>query len=379
MGTSDREVRRTSAWIGFGLLLGAAILLVAATFLPLWEPLLVAAVLASATYGLYRRLERRFRGRKHAAAGVMTIALIVVVLIPVSIVTTIAIREGIEATRYVRDALREGGVDELAARLPDRLERPLRRLLDRLDIETEDLSSKATAGSGAAAARIAGGLVTGVSRILFNLVMLLIAYFAFLSDGHRLILWLEDVSPMRGRQTRELLADFRKVSRAVINSTVITSAAQSVVAGIGYVIAGIPNPLFFAVLTFFMSFIPSVGTGIVAVPLAALLLLFGKIWQGIFLAVWAVLVVGLVDNLLKPILIRGGMQIHGVVVFFSLIGGIAAFGPTGLIMGPLVVTFLLTMIRFAYRDFSPHEAAAEPRPPEAVPVPAKPEDVPKDG
>lgn len=376
MNGHDTELRRTSAWIGFGALLAAAILLSATTFFPLWEPLLLAAVLASATHGAHERLVRGLRGRRYAAAGVMTVAVVVAVLLPLSVLATVAIREGIEAVAYVREALRQGGVEELASRLPDRIEGPLRRIVERLDLEAAQISPGAAASGGAAvAARIAGDVLAGISRLFFSLAMLLIAYFALLADGHRLLDWFEDVSPLRGRQTRELFAEFRKVSRSVLGSTIVTAAAQAIVAGIGYRIAGIPNPVFFAVLTFFTAFIPSVGTAVVALPLAGLLLLFDQIGHGIFLAAWGLFVVGLVDNLLKPILIRGGVQLHGVIVFFSLVGGILVFGATGLVVGPLAVTFLLTMIRFGYRDFSPREVAA-PGSADEIPIPARPGDVP---
>jgi predicted PurR-regulated permease PerM len=81
-------------------------------------------------------------------------------------------------------------------------------------------------------------------------------------------------------------------------------------------------------------------------------LLLGKTGAGIFLAIWAALVVGLVDNLLKPLLMKGGMRLHGAIVFFALVGGVIWFGPVGLIAGPLAVTFFLAMVRLGQRDFS---------------------------
>lgn len=366
-------VRQRSAWIAFGVLLAAAVLLATWVTLPLWKPLLLAAVLATATYGPYRRLSARLRGRRRVAAGLMTVLIVVVVLIPIAIVTVIAVREAIHAYEYVVSALREGGVNELLSRLPDRAEGIVRRVLAIAPAAPAELPEQA-AGGGLGIARMVGDLVTGVGTVLFNLAIMLIAYFAMLTDGIRLLNWVEDVSPLRGRQTIELLTDLRAVSRSVLRSTVVTGGAQALVATIGYAIAGIPNVVFFGLLTFFASFIPSVGTAIVAVPLAGVLLLLGETWQGIFLLAWTGAVVGLVDNLLKPLLIRNGMHLHGVIVFFSLVGGVLVFGAIGLVLGPLAVTFLLTMIRFGYRDFSPHKKPGEP---EDIPAPAKPEQVPQ--
>jgi predicted PurR-regulated permease PerM len=127
------------------------------------------------------------------------------------------------------------------------------------------------------------------------------------------------------------------------------------VALIGYVIAGAPQPVFFAALTFGVALIPAVGATAVVLLLAALQALTGHTTAAIFLAAWGLVVVGLVDNLVKPLLIRGGVQLHGAVVFFALIGGLAAFGAIGLVLGPLVVALLLAVLRIYHRDFAPPE------------------------
>lgn len=361
------EVRRRSAWIAFGVLLLAAVVLATWVTLPLWKPLLLAAVLAAATYGPQRALTARLRGHRYAAATLMTILVVVAVLIPIAIIVTMAVREAIAAYDYIAGAMQQGGLDELVSRLPDRVEGPVRSMLSALPVAPDRLPEQA-AGGGLGLARIVGDVVAGFGNLLFSLGIMLIAYFALLTEGKRFLGWVEDVSPLRGRQTIELLTELRTVSRSVLRSTVVTGAAQALVASIGYAIAGIDNVVLFGLLTFFASFIPSLGTAIVAVPLAVFLLLVGDTWQGIFLLAWAIVVVGFVDNLLKPILIRNGMHLHGVIVFFSLVGGVLAFGAIGLVLGPLAITFLLTMIRFGYRDFSPHK---KPHEPEDIPAPAK--------
>ena len=130
----------------------------------------------------------------------------------------------------------------------------------------------------------------------------------------------------------------------------MTALLQGIVAGVGFVIASVPNPLFFGVLTFFAAFIPSVGTALVTLPMVGLLFLSGYIWQPIFLAIWSIVAIGLCDNLVRPWLIRDGVHLNGVAIFFSLVGGLIMFGAIGLIIGPLALAFFLAMIRFAQRD-----------------------------
>jgi predicted PurR-regulated permease PerM len=154
-------------------------------------------------------------------------------------------------------------------------------------------------------------------------------------------------------ETRELLAAFKRVSLMVIVSTVITAAVQAVAALAGYLIAGVPHPIFFTLVTFFVAFVPAIGATSVCLAAALLLFVTGHPYMAIFLAVWGLAVVGLVDNVVKPLLIKRGMELHGAVVFFSLIGGLAAFGPIGLLLGPLSVAFFLALVRMYHRDFSP--------------------------
>jgi predicted PurR-regulated permease PerM len=140
---------------------------------------------------------------------------------------------------------------------------------------------------------------------------------------------------------------------AVIMSTVITAAVQAVVALIGYLIARVPNALFFAGITFFVAFIPAVGAAVVCLAAALLLFVTGHAYMALFLALWGLLVVGLVDNLVKPLLIKAGMEMRGAVVFFALVGGIGTFGAVGLLIGPLVVALFLALLRMYKRDFKP--------------------------
>jgi len=130
----------------------------------------------------------------------------------------------------------------------------------------------------------------------------------------------------------------------VLSSLVLTALVQSAAATVGYVIARVPHSVFFGLLTFVAAFIPSVGTTIVALPVALLMLALGHPWAALFLALWGLVIVGLVDNVVKPLLIKGGVQIDAAVLFFSLIGGLALFGAAGLIVGPLAVVLFVSVV-----------------------------------
>jgi predicted PurR-regulated permease PerM len=217
---------------------------------------------------------------------------------------------------------------------------------DKLD---DALMEKASEQKGRAGQTVRRAL-SATSQFALQAAMMIIAMFFMLADGPSLIAWCEGASPLKPGQTKELLREFRQVSVSVIVSSLATGLVQTVAALLGYLIAGVPHPWFFAVLTFFMSFIPAIGAGGVCVVAALFLLAQGKLGMAIFLAAWGILAVGLSDNLVKPLIAKSGMGMHGAVVFFSLVGGLLAFGTIGLLLGPLIVSFLLTLVRMRDRD-----------------------------
>jgi predicted PurR-regulated permease PerM len=166
------------------------------------------------------------------------------------------------------------------------------------------------------------------------------------------------------RLTGELLESVRGTSTGVLFSAFATAAVQAVVAWVGYQLARAPEPLFFASLTFFAAFIPSVGTSLVGVPVAVFLLLSGRWVAGLFLAGWSLFLTGTIDNLLKPWLARGRAEMHGGLLFFAMVGGILTFGPLGLLVGPVAVSLLLHLIRLGRRELGRRaDAPGGPTPP----------------
>jgi predicted PurR-regulated permease PerM len=335
-----------AARLTFITLLLATLALLAAIFLPLWKPLFMAAVLAAAVQPIYRWLALKLGERPRVAAVITTVLLVLVVLLPIILLSVVVVSEAVSAYQFIRTTLEHGGVEELLSSLPHSIEGAVRRLVA---LMPEDIKPDTAAAGKAAAGFVSRALAT-VGNLAFALVMMLIAFYALLIKGDQLFRWLKDVSPLP--ETSELIDEARRTSGSVLRSTFLTALAQGSLATVGYLICSVPQPVFFGVVTFFAAFIPSVGTAIVSIPVVILMFISGHTWQPIVLAVWNVGLVGTVDNLLRPLFIRGGgMTVDGVVVFFSLIGGVLVFGSIGILVGPLAVTLFLAMVRFAYRDY----------------------------
>jgi predicted PurR-regulated permease PerM len=334
-----------------GLMIAAAVLL-GLVIMPVVKELFLAAVFAGVLWPVQQWLSKRLRGKRGLAAGLITFAVIVLLVGPVATMVTFVIRDGADGARFVSEALHSEDVAALIDHLPAGPREAVRDAIERLPRDPNEMMGHVD-GRGGTAASTAGKALVATGSFAFHAVMMLIALFFLLVRGRELVGWLDSISPLRQGQTLELLATFRRVSFAVIASAGITAAVQAVAAMVGFLIARVPSPFFFTLVTFFLAFVPAIGAAVVCLFAALLLLVTGHPYMAVFLAAWGLVIVGLVDNLVKPLLIRRGLEIHGAVVFFSLIGGLATFGAIGLLAGPLVVALFLAVLRLYHRDYTP--------------------------
>ena len=335
----------------FLALMVVATVLLVLVLAPIAKELLLAAVFAGVLWPVQQWLTRHVRGRRGIAAGLITFVVIVLLLGPIAMLATFVIRDGADGVRFVSEAVRSEDVAHLVDSLPASARDAVRDAIERLPTNLNEVMGEIDDGEQATS-RV-GKAIAATGSLVFHTVLMLIALFFLLVRGHELVAWLDSVSPLRRGQTQELLAMFRKVSFAVIASAGITAAVQAGAALVGFLIARVPSPFFFTLLTFFLAFVPAIGAAVVCLFASLLLLVTGHPYMAAFLAGWGLIVVGLVDNLVKPLLIRRGMQIHGAVVFFSLIGGLAMFGAIGLLLGPLLVALFLAVLRIYHRDYTP--------------------------
>lgn len=351
----------------FVVLLILSILLLGMIMRPFAEALFFAAVLAGTLYPIHRRLRKGLGDRPNTSASLMSVAIVVALVAPIGGIAAFAVNESINGARFIAKTVQSEGMSGLLDELPGPLRGAADKLLERFPMKEEDLDSaiqqQASKQSGKAAAAVTG-VLAATGSFMFQAGMMTIAFFFLLVDGARLVRWLEAVSPLEDGQTTELLVEFRKVTGAVLISSLATAGVQSLAALIGYLIARVPHPLFFATVTFFVSFVPAVGAGGTVLVAAVLLLAMGHTWMALFLAIWGIVVVGMVDNIIKPLLVKRGLHMHGAIVFFALLGGLTVFGTVGLIAGPLIVSFFLALVRIYQRDFgkNPDIADATGRP-----------------
>lgn len=335
------------------LLLAGTLVLVAMVASPIANALLVAAVLGVVLGPVQVQLSRALRGRPKLAATLLVLALLGLVIVPLVALSAVVVNEVTAGVKFVVDTVRGEGFEGLIHRLPGPLERLATQALSALGDVGQFIETNIGTQAGRAASAVGSALAATGAFVLQSALMLL-ALFFLLVGGRELLDWIEEVSPLGSEHTRELIAEFRKVSYAVIVATLMSAAAQALTALIGYAFTGVPHPFFFAGLTFFASLVPG-GAPAVCLFAALVLLVNAHTYTALFLALWAVLAVSTVDNVVKPYVMKGDVEMHGGVLFFALIGGLAAFGVTGLLLGPLAIALFLALLRIYRRDYGPVE------------------------
>jgi predicted PurR-regulated permease PerM len=343
-----RRMARPSATWALWALSGVALIAVGR---PLWEPLLLAVVLGGTLWNLHEHLAVAVGGRRSLSAALVTVGVVLLLLVPLGLIGVIVVKEALAAVAFVKHTLAEQGLSGLLARLPDWLARWVKQELARGAHTQGELASELThwprvhEALGAAA-----GVVGATSHLALMTLLMLVALFFLLRDGPVLVSWAESTPTMPAGRVRSLLREMGSVSRSVLGAQLASGVAQAAVVTIGYVVAHVPQPTVFGFLSLVASFFPIGGVSLVGVPLAGLVWLRGHHGWAIFLALWVVLITGLIDNVLRPLLVRGETKLNSGLVFFALLGGLLAFGPIGIVVGPLSLALFLSVSTILRRD-----------------------------
>lgn len=315
--------------------------------LPLWLPLLLAAWFAHLARPLSDRLAERLHGRARAAALVVVLLVLGGLTPLVVVVLSLAgdaslLFERIVASESASTALHSFITHEPGAR-------------DWRALWSTDPARVLTAlrESGPSALTFASSVAGATLAALLGVVVFVAGFYVFLVKGPRFGLWLERNLPLTPAQFRGFANAFYETGRGLMLGVGLTALAQGAIAGVGYLIADVPHALVLALLTAAAGLFPSIGTALVWVPAAAVLALSGRFSDAIIVFVVGC-VAGGVDNFLRPALSRfGRLRVPAFVLFCAMLGGLVAFGPAGLILGPLFVRLAMEGLRQWRRRHGP--------------------------
>lgn len=315
--------------------------------------IVLGILLGSLFQAPHRWLAKRLPGWPNLAALLGVALAVLVLVVPMGVLASAVIRQGVSSVQNLETWISEGKLRDAISRvdlvaLVDRpalrhLKRPLARWFDVTDLSEVDLTnSRLSEMLNGLGQWILNGLAGSVKPVLAGtgqalagfFIMLFVLFFVF-RDGKAIAAYVRRLLPLARSQEDVLAERIRDVVQAVVFGTAITALAQGLAGMVAFRAVGIPS-LFWGSVMAVASLIPAVGTALVWVPAVGYLLLIGRTGAAVLLGLWCLIVVGSIDNLLRPVVMKGRSGMSSMAVFFSIVGGVQLFGPMGLVYGPLV-------------------------------------------
>ena len=315
----------------------------------------LAGIFAALAYPMYRRFAGWFGHRRAPASGLTILIILFVIMLPLGglfgIVTSQAIKVGVGVKPWIEKQIAK----------PDVLVAKLQGLpfADNVIEHRKVILSKA----GEAVGWVSGFFIDhlssftfGTINFVFMLFVLLYTMFFLLMDGDKLLYKILYYLPLEDHDERRILEKFTSVSRATLKGTAVIGILQGGLSGIAFAVVGIPSAIFWGTIMTVLSIIPGIGTALIWIPAAIILAGSGAIYKAAGLAVFCAIVVGSLDNILRPALVGKDTQMHELMIFFGTMGGIFMFGVPGIIIGPIIAALFITIwdiYGLAFKDVLP--------------------------
>ncbi|WP_447980027.1 AI-2E family transporter [Candidatus Nitrospira bockiana] len=337
-------------------------------FTPFVMPVLWAVILGRLAHPLYREVRAGLRGRETLAAALVTIVVFALAVVPAVYVVVLLVQESVAAYEAVQAWLNEDGLARLAesiSHLP-LVGRYSQEWIGRGVVHLhKDLESSILQGgralSGFLLAQATDVAKNAVAVITDFLVMLFTLFFLF-RDGDRVATRLYRAVPLEPAHKAKLLQRLNTTISAVVRGTLLTALAQGTAAGLTYWLLDVPFPVFLGALSALLSLLPFGGTFLVWGPVSAYLFVTAPMWKAAVMLAVGGLLVGLMDNVLQPLLVGTGARLPLLLLFFASIGGLAYFGFIGLFLGPILLAIALTAFQIYEEDYQEPATRDETRP-----------------
>lgn len=295
--------------------------------------MIVSAALAVVFYPIHAWLVHRVtKGNKWLAATLTILIFLIIICVPVSLIGTSVFHQAQSIYTEVSDP-------QTSVRLFGRIDSAVERYFPWTSFSVEQ---KAGTIVESITNRL-GDIVSFVIEVLFSLFLLVMAMFYFLKDGPRWRAAIVRGSPLSDESTMKILSKLAQAIDGVIKGYLLIALLQGILLGLGLWVFGVPNPALWGLLAGIASLIPSIGTALVSVPAVIFLFSTGNTPEAIGLAAWAALLVGMIDNVVSPIFVGRRIDIHPMFILFAVLGGIALMGPAGILIGPLIVSFIYAL------------------------------------
>ena len=316
---------------------------------PFLSSIIWAILLAMVFYPIFLKLQRFLKKKEVLAAIIMTLFVLIVIVLPFSLLLASLAGEVVDVYHLVEKMIKTG-------QLQDYLERTkeipfLKWIFIRLSLHSDfsqmdpfPLLLKNLQKISTFIFNQTTTLLKGFSTFIAGFFFTLLSLYYFFKDGNRFFGRLKEIVPPASEERDLLIQRFKEMVYATIYGGILIAIIQGILGGLSFWVLGLPSPIFWGTAMGFLSFIPIGGTALIWAPAAILLLIGGALLKGLLLLGVGVLVISMVDNILRPYFISAKTNIHPLLLFFAVLGGVQAFGLIGLVAGPLIATLFLTLL-----------------------------------
>ena len=305
---------------------------------PFLGALLIAGTLALIFYPVHLWIRARLTSNNNLAAAASTISVLLTVVLPLLVFGWLLFQESKEIypkTNLWFSQFSQSGLD---AQIPAALRSVW-------DLDVRDIVLGNVKNLQESIMRSGGTILKNIFFFLVSFLVIIATLFVFFRDGERLLHWLIDLIPMDAEHKYRIASQLYITAIAVVRGFLLTAAVQGIVGSIGYALAGVPAPILFGVLTSFAALIPFIGTSVIWLPLGIAFIFIKGLYTGLFILLWGALVVGLLDNILRPIFIGQKAKLPIFLLFLGIFGGLRVYGPIGIILGPLLISCLIVFLQ----------------------------------
>lgn len=331
---------------------------------PFFDTLGWASVIGISTFPLYRRLRKRLPGRGTIAASIMTPLVVMTLVFPFVLFVFLLGGEVTRVYEYLEKLATGGGPDILTALSRNSFIKPFidrfQPLLHMLDIEIGTTVLPALKKLATFLLGYSTAIIKNFFLMIIKLMLMVVTLFFLYRDGETFLHRFLSVLPLEEAETEDLLETVRRVIAAVIYGILLTCLVQGALGGLGFWFSGLPSPILFGAFMAVAALVPLVGTALIWLPGALWLIAQGDLMKGVILICWGMFVVGMIDNILRPLFISGRAHLSLFVIALGVLGGVFAFGPLGVVTGPIVLALFLSIFEiYARRIFPGREPSRE--------------------
>jgi predicted PurR-regulated permease PerM len=319
---------------------------------PFLTDIFIAIVMAMVFYPLYKRILKICRELKIVSALLTLLIIILVFLIPITILAGVITGQSLDLYQKISVGLQDGAFKKMIELKVANFS----HLFDKWHIDAQSMRLEEQVGSllknlSEFIYTQMAALAKGVVGIILDLVIVLFICFFLLIDGEKFLKEIKLLSPLEVSHHERIVHQLERTLKATLKGSLIVALAQGLLGGIGFWIFTIPSAAFWGVCMVFCSVIPLVGTSLIWIPAALYLTFTSSLWMAIGIALWGTLIISGADNVLRPLLLKGEANLHPLFTFLSVLGGLIYFGFLGFILGPVVLSFLMTMFEIYKKEF----------------------------